>query len=91
MVRTFDKKFKCIHFHRFEDTYFNSEYPSLDERVRWCYENMPEERLWCYEYEPYHNETNKRLGFPQSPVCRWNLIFFFEIEEDLMAFKLVYG
>lgn len=89
MVRTFDKKFKCVHFMRFSDTPFNSEYPSLDERVRWCYENIPEERLWCYEYEPYQH-------FPNNPtpnisqVYRWNVIFFFEIEEDLMAFKLVH-
>ena len=88
MVRTFDKKFKCAHFLRFERTIFNAEYPSLDERVRWCYENMPEERLWCYEYEEYvHNPNLTSRG----PVYWWTVIFFFEIEEDLMAFKLMYG
>lgn len=90
MVRTFDKKFKCVYFFRFDKTTFNTEYPSLDERVRWCYENIPEERLWCYEYEPYVHNPNLNLP-PQSPVYYWIVIFFFEIEEDLMAFKLVHG
>jgi len=89
MVRTFDKKFKCVHFMRFERTLFKPESPSLDERGRWCYENMPEERLWCYEYEEYN--PNPDLRGPQSPVYWWTLIFFFEIEEDLMAFKIMYG
>ena len=85
-MRTVDKKDKCVHFIKIDNTYFNTEYPMLDGRVKWCMENIPEERLWYYDYELH----SRRVSPPWAPVYRWNLIFFFELEEDVMAFKLVW-
>lgn len=87
MVRAFDQKFRCKYFARFNNVIFDAEYPSMNEPVRWCYENMPEDRLWDYEYDKGKRIINA-VGIPEQG---WNVIFFFEIEEDLMAFKLVHG
>lgn len=84
-MRTFDKKHLCKFFLIFErDREFNFDCPSLDQRVRWCTENIPEDRLWCYEHEPY------RYGNKTRPTDQWTLRFFFEIEEDAMAFKMIW-
>ena len=97
MIRTFDQEYKCTHFILIEQTVFNAEYPSLDKRVRWCYENIPVERLWCYNYEPYiwrydYEPYNKNFakGLKVKDIRHWTLRFFFEIQEDAMAFKLVW-
>lgn len=88
MVRTFNQEYRCTYFILIEKSEFNTEYPSLDKRVRWCYENIPEERLWCYDYEPYDTRFSK--GLKLKDIQYWTIRFFFEIEEDAMAFKLVW-
>ena len=70
-MRTFDKKHLCVYFMLIENSKFNSEYPSLDERVKWCYENIPEARLWCYEYE----KSNRIINIYGIPEQGWTLRF----------------
>ena len=100
MTRAFDNKHLCKYFVFIPQTQFDTEYPSLDERVRWCYENIPEERLWDYEYDGTNkNYTFLKEGskFSQHNINNsavynglWNLRFFFEEKADAMAFKLMF-
>ena len=101
MVRAFDQKFRCLHFVKLLNARFNTECPSLDKRVRWCYENIPEDRLWDYDYKGTMGGSNlpkKGSKFSQHSVNNpaiynglWNITFCFEEEADAMAFVLVWG
>ena len=85
-MRAFDKKFKCPFFINIPRTYVNYICPSVDERLAWCYRNIPEERLWDFEIFCY--QQPRQQNSESEKYCDLRLIF--EDEGDAMAFKLVW-
>ena len=87
-MRAFDQKFKCTHYLNILNTRVNPRCPSIDERIAWCYKNIPDDRLWDYDISFAKDWSKTKNAITTKEIC--DLRMLFEDETDAMAFKLVW-